>query len=211
MSCLPITPTNYGDGMLRLGLTGGIGSGKSTVETVLEQSGVRVIDADQIARDVVEPGKPAWTALVDAFGTAILQPGGALDREYLAAITFPYPANLRRLNSITHGLIGAAILEWIEGIGSQSFAVALPLFRPEHRTIFGLNEVWALEVEPEVAVERLITFRSFSEDDARARIAAQMTNEARAKIVDRVITNNGTLDELQQKVKELVGGRRLGG
>jgi dephospho-CoA kinase len=205
-----VAPTNYGESMLRLGITGGIGSGKSAAEKTLRDFGIRVLDADQVARDVVEPGMPAWRALVDAFGTAILKPDDTLDRDFVASITFPYPANLRRLNSITHGLIGAAILQWIEEVGTGPFAIALPLFRPAHREIFGLNEVWALEVDPQTAVERLVRFRGLNEVDARARIDAQISNRERAEIVDRVIRNEGSLSDLHDVLAELLREKQLG-
>ena len=197
--------------MLRLGLTGGIGSGKSAVEEVLKRHGVKVIDADQVARSVVEPEKPAWRALVDAFGTAVLKPDSTLDREFLAAITFPFPANLRRLNSITHGVIGVSILQWIHENETSHFAVALPLFRPEHRSIFSLDEVWTLEVEPQEAIRRLVTYRSFNREDAEARVAAQISNAERAKISDVVIRNDGSLDDLSSQIRVLLHERGVSG
>ena len=103
---------------------------------------------------------------------------------------------LRRLNSITHGYIGMEMLRQIENATGDAVFVALPLFRPEHRATLSLDEVWAIQVTPDVAVERLMKYRSFSEKDAKARIANQMTNEEREKIVDRVIWNDGTVDEL---------------
>jgi dephospho-CoA kinase len=148
--------------------------------------------------------------LVDAFGTAILKSDDTLDRDFVASITFPYPANLRRLNSITHGLIGAAILQWIEEVGTAPFAVALPLFRPAHREIFGLNEVWALEVDSQTAVERLVRFRGLNEVDARARIDAQISNRERAEIVDRVIRNEGSLSDLHDAIADLLREKQFG-
>ena len=157
--------------MKRLGVAGGIGSGKSALSDILENHGIVVIDADHVAREVVEPGAPAWRALVDAFGTAVL------------------------------------LLERLENITERHSAVALPLFRPEHREIFGLTEVWGIEVEPKEAVRRLISYRGFDESDAKARIASQITNEERAAIVDVVIPNNGTLEDFQASVTRLVRER----
>lgn len=196
--------------MLRLGIAGGIGSGKSALCDVLESHGVVVIDADHVAREVVEPGAPGWRALVDAFGAAVLHQDGTIDRQFLADVAFPHPPSLRRLNAITHGLIGVTILERLGNLGERPAAVALPLFRPEHRTIFGLNEVWGIEVEPSEAVRRLVTYRGFSENDALARISSQISNAERSKIVDLVITNNGTLQEFQSAVSRLVEARGLG-
>lgn len=196
--------------MHRLGIAGGIGSGKSALCDVLERHGAVVIDADHVAREVVEPGEPAWRALVDAFGAAVLHHDGSIDRQFLADLAFPHPPALRRLNSITHGIIGLTIVERLRNIGDRSAAVALPLFRPEHRKIFGLTEVWGIEVDPDEAVRRLVDYRGFSEHDAHARIAAQMSNEDRRAIVDRVITNNGSLEEFQDAVTSLILERGLG-
>ena len=193
--------------MKRLGVAGGIGSGKSALSDILENHGIVVIDADHVAREVVEPGAPAWRALVDAFGTAVLLHDGTIDRQFLADVAFPHPPSLRRLNAITHGVIGVTILERLENITERHSAVALPLFRPEHREIFGLTEVWGIEVEPKEAVRRLISYRGFDESDAKARIASQITNEERAAIVDVVIPNNGTLEDFQASVTRLVRER----
>lgn len=197
--------------MTRLGIAGGIGSGKSALCDVLEQHGVIVIDADHVAREVVEPGEPAWRALVDAFGAAVLHHDGTVDRQFLADVAFPHPPTLRRLNAVTHGIIGLTIVQRLDQIGNRNTAVALPLFRPEHRDIFGLSEVWGIEVEPQEAVRRLVTYRGFNETDAKARIASQISNEARREIVDVVVTNNGTLDEFQGAVTRLIHERGLGG
>lgn len=183
-------------------MAGGIGSGKTALTNLLSNAGFLVIDADVVAREVVEPGKPAWHALVDAFGSAILLPTKHLDRAFLASITFTSPRALRRLNTITHSAIGARLLDLVAQADGQPFAVALPLFRPEHRTVFKLDQVWATECEPEVAVDRLIRYRNFSEEDARARIAAQMSNQDRSDIVDRVLVNNGSLEAFEEQVRE---------
>ena len=193
--------------MKRLGVAGGIGSGKSALSDVLEHYGIVVIDADHVAREVVEPGAHAWRALVDAFGSAVLLSDGTIDRQFLADVAFPHPPSLRRLNAITHGVIGATILERLGNISERHTAVALPLFRPEHREVFGLTEVWGIEVEPREAVRRLISYRGFTESDARARIASQMSNEARAAIVDVVISNNGTLEDFQADIARLLRDR----
>ena len=163
-----------------------------------------VIDADLIAHDVVEPGQPALRTLRDAFGDALLNPEGRLDRAFMAEVVFHDPTALRRLNLITHGYIAAEISRQLDVAGDHATFIALPLFRPEHRLLFDVDEVWAVQVEPDTAVERLVGHRGFREADARARLSSQMTNEQRAQLVDQVIPNEGTLEELYEHLERLL-------
>lgn len=198
--------------MRRIGIAGGIGAGKTTATAYLEELGYRVIDADEVARRVVEPGAPAWRALRDGFGNAVLRPDTTLDREFLAEVVFHDASALRRLNQITHSQIGHVIVEELARASAQVIFVALPLFRPEHRTVFGLEQVWAIQSSPEVSLSRLVEFRGFKEADARARLATQLSNDERAAIVDHVIWNDGTIEHLRDEldtqlaVTGLVGG-----
>lgn len=198
--------------MRRIGIAGGIGAGKTTATAYLEELGYRVIDADEVARRVVEPGAPAWRALRDGFGNAVLRPDSTLDREFLAEVVFHDASALRRLNQITHSQIGHVIVEELTRASAEVIFVALPLFRPEHRTVFCLEQVWAIQSSPEVSLSRLVEFRSFKEADARARLATQLSNDERAAIVDHVIWNDGTIEHLrdeldtQLSVTGLVGG-----
>ncbi len=182
--------------MKTVAIAGGIGAGKTAVGERLATLGWPVIDADVIARRVVEKGEPAWRAIRDAFGTAALQANGEIDREFVADVVFHDSSALRRLNYITHGPIGNEIVRELDATTGAAVFVALPLFRSEHRTIFHLDQVWAVQVESTTALQRLCTLRGFSEDDARARLAAQMSNDERAALVDRVFWNEGTLDDL---------------
>ena len=182
--------------MKRVALAGGIGAGKTVLSERLVSLGWPVIDADVIARKVVEKGEPAWTALRDAFGTAVLTPTGELDRKFMADVAFHDASALRRLNHVTHGYIGREIVRELDATDADVVFVALPLYRREHRDAFHLDEVWAVVVDPEVALARLLEQRGFDEDDARARLAAQMSNEERASLADRVLWNNGTRDDL---------------
>ncbi|HUY17501.1 MAG TPA: dephospho-CoA kinase [Acidimicrobiales bacterium] len=184
--------------MKRVALAGGIGAGKTVLSERLVSLGWPVIDADVIARKVVEKGEPAWTALRDAFGTAVLTPTGELDRKFMADVAFHDASALRRLNHVTHGYIGREIVRELDATDADADVVfvALPLYRREHRDAFHLDEVWAVVVDPEVALARLLEQRGFDEDDARARLAAQMSNEERASLADRVLWNNGTRDDL---------------
>ncbi len=168
-----------------------------------------MIDTDVIAREIVEPGQPAWQALVDAFGRAVTDEAGRIDRKFLAAITFPNPTALRRLNVITHGAIGMEVLRALDESKDSHYAVAVPLFRPEHRTVFRLSEVWATEVEPEVAVSRLIQHRGFSDEDARNRIRSQISNSDRSAIVDVVIPNNDSIEALEERIRALLRERGM--
>lgn len=185
-------------------MTGGIGAGKTVVTERLRERGVAVIDADQVAHDVTAPGTPAYQALRDAFGDAILAPTREIDRPFLAAVVFHDAWALRRLNRITHGPIGEEIGRRLAALDAPVAAVALPLFRPEHREAFGFTEVWAVQVPVDLAVRRLVDGRGYREEEARARLAAQVTNEEREAMVDRVVWNTGTLDKLYRAVDELV-------
>ncbi len=193
--------------MRRIALAGGIGAGKSTAQEYLRRRGLSVIDADALARDVVEPGEPAHRALVDAFGSAVLDGAGRIDRSFLAEVVFHDASALRRLNSITHPRIAERIMHELaeaERTGVRAAFVALPLFRPEHRTAFGLDEAWALEVSPPIALERLVAQRGLSRQDAEARLRAQESNEERRAVVDRVILNDGTRAELEEHLARLL-------
>ncbi|HQT99934.1 MAG TPA: dephospho-CoA kinase [Acidimicrobiales bacterium] len=192
-----------------MALAGGIGAGKSAVGDYLSSRGFTVVDADQVARFVVEPQQPAYFALQDAFGRAVLTDEQLIDRAFLADVVFHDDSALRRLNAITHGYIGREIVRQLDlATGSAAF-VALPLFRPEHRATFVLDEVWAVLSEPEVALGRLKRFRGFNDDDARSRLRAQDSNDHRAAIADVVLWNNGTLDELREAVDTLLRQRGL--
>lgn len=182
--------------MKRIAIAGGIGAGKSEATRYLLERGFGVIDADDVARNVVQPGEPAWRALRDAFGDAVLRPDLTLDREFLAQVVFNDPTALRRLNSITHGQIGIEITRALHEATGAAVFIALPLFRPEHRSIFELDEVWSIQASFETALSRLVQYRAMSEEDARARLASQMTNQEREEIVDRVMWNDGTVSEL---------------
>lgn len=180
-------------------MTGGIGAGKTAVTDRLASLGFAVIDADLVARQVVEKGRPAWQALCDAFGAAVLSPEGEIDRKFLADVVFHDTSALRRLNHITHGYIHDELAREVRAVDGD-VVVAIPLYRDEHRATLGLDEVWAVLSQPETAVSRLTSQRGYTEADARARLAAQVSNEERSEVVDRVIWNEGTLGELYAQV-----------
>jgi dephospho-CoA kinase len=184
----------------RIVIAGGIGAGKTATSEHLVSLGWPVIDADKIAHDVTAPDLPAYLALRDAFGDAVLNEDGTLDRAFLADVVFHDRSALRRLNLITHGHIGVEILRQLDATTGPAAFIALPLFRPEHRELMALDEVWAVLVQPETALARLIKHRGFTLADATSRLESQMSNAQRTAIVDRVIWNEGTLDELYEQL-----------
>jgi dephospho-CoA kinase len=191
--------------VLTVGLTGGIGSGKSAVADLLVARGAVLIDADQIARDVVVPGGAAHDPLVARFGPGILAPDGTVDRPALAALVFPDPAALADLNAITHPAIGAAMgaLRAAQAGTDRIVVQAIPLLKPAHRVSAGLDVVVVVDCPVEVAVARLVGQRGMDEQDARARIAAQITREERVVLADYVLDNGSTLEHLAREVERL--------
>lgn len=195
---------------MRIAVTGNIGAGKSAVTGHLAARGAAVIDADEVAREVVAPGAPAYQPLVDAFGTAVLTPEGTIDRAFLADVVFHDPSALARLNAITHAAIGRVIVERLVASDHAPLAVvALPLFRPLHRQAFGLQEVWCVWVDPEVALERLVGARGMTEVDARARMANQPPLAQRKEEADELIHNAGSVEDLFTQVDALLARKGL--
>ncbi len=185
--------------MLRIGLTGGIGSGKSTVAGLLAARGARIVDADRIAREVVEPGTPGLDAVVAAFGAGVLTPEGALDRPALAAVVFADPEARRRLDGIVHPLVRARAAELVAAAPPDAVVVQdVPLLV---ETGQGASYDLVLVVQADLATRvRRLVGRGLSEDDARARIAAQATDEQRRAVADVVLDNSGTVEELEAQV-----------
>ncbi len=188
--------------MFLVGLTGGIGSGKSTVAAALAARGAAVVDADGIAREIVEPGGPAYQPLVDRFGAGILGPDKRLDRPALAAVAFNDPQALADLNAITHPVIGRVMAERTAEAGERAAIVVLdiPLLNIATKERMSFDAVVVVDTPEDVAVERLRAYRGFSEDDARARIAAQISREERCRLADLVLDNSGDRDRLEAEV-----------
>ena len=189
--------------MLRIGLTGGIGAGKSTVSATFSECGGIVVDGDVISREVVEPGTEGLAKLVDAFGAHILRPDGALDRPALAAIAFSDEDKRQTLNGIVHPLVAHRRSELIAAAAEDAVIVEdIPLLvESQMAPMFPL--VVIVHADPEVRVSRLIEYRGFTEADARARIAAQATEEQRRQVADVWLDNAGTEGELVEKAREL--------
>ncbi len=188
--------------MLAVGLTGGIGSGKSTVGELLVRRGAVLIDADRIAREVVVPGGPAYGPLVERFGPGILAPDGTIDRSALAALAFVDADSLAALNAITHPAISAVMAARRaeqEG-GDRVVVLDVPLLRPEHRDLLSLDVVVVVDCPVEIAVARLLEQRGFSRPDAEARVAAQVSREERRRGADFVIDNSADRAHLVAEV-----------
>ena len=189
--------------MLVLGLTGGIGSGKSTVSAMMAAHGAVIIDADLIAREVVEPGGRAYDAVIERFGPDILAPDGTIDRPALAAIVFGDEKARKDLNDLTHPAVGAVMAERMAAEAETDHVVVLdiPLLAEGGRNRrSGMLGVLVVDVPEEIAVARLVGSRGMDEADARARIAAQASREQRRAIADVVIDNSGSMAELEAEV-----------
>jgi len=189
--------------MILIGLTGGIGSGKSTVSSLLAERGAVIIDADAIARELQAPGAPLLSVLAEAFGDNIIDSAGALDRAALAAIVFADADALKNLNKIIHPAIAAEMDRRMKEQRNTNNVVVLdiPLLAENPRK--GLCGVIVVDVPVDLAVERLVQFRNMDEADARARIAKQATREERIKIADRVVDNSGDMNSLAVQVDEV--------
>lgn len=186
--------------MILVGLTGGIGSGKTTVSALLAARGAVIIDADQITRELQEPGSPVLEEIVAAFGSDVLDSSGALDRPALAAKVFGDPEALTRLNKIVHPAVGREMASRLDAERATDNVVVLdiPLLVENPRE--GLCGTVVVDLPVDLAVERLVTFRNMSRADAEARIARQASREARVAIADRVIDNSGDLESLEVQV-----------
>ncbi|MEV0772490.1 dephospho-CoA kinase [Nocardia salmonicida] len=189
--------------MLRIGLTGGMGAGKSTVARTLVELGAVLIDSDAIAREVVAPGTPGLTALVEEFGERILSPDGSLDRPALAAVAFADDVSRGKLNAITHPLVGARTVELIGDAPADAIVVQdIPLL-VENGLAPLMQLVVVVGAEEETRLRRLVEHRGVAEADARVRIAAQATDEQRRAVADVWLDNNGAPEVVEEQVREL--------
>lgn len=193
-------------GMAVIGLTGGIASGKSTVAARMRERGVAVIDADQLAREVVAPGQPALALIEASFGAEMIQADGTLDRQRLGALVFSDPRSLDRLNQITHPAImkltGQRLLELrAEGHPWVAYEAALII---ENGLAPGLSELVVVVCEPATQVRRIMSRNGLPESEARQRVAAQTTNAVRRAQADRIIDNEGSLEALLEATDALI-------
>jgi len=183
-----------------VGLTGGIGAGKSTVSSALAARGAVVIDADAITREVQEPGTPVFEAMVERFGPTIVRADGTLDRQAVADIVFPDPDALKDLNAIVHPAVGATLAARLAAqVGTDHVVILdVPLLVESGRD--DMAGIIVVDVDPETAVGRLVAHRGFSEADARSRISRQVDREARRAKADFLIDNEGELADLQPQL-----------
>jgi dephospho-CoA kinase len=189
--------------VLRVGLTGGIGAGKSEVSRRLAAQGAVVIDADLIAREVVAPGTDGLAEVIAAFGPGVLGPDGALDRVALGDIVFADEKKLATLNSIVHPLVAARMREVEDAAGAGSVIVHdVPLIA-ENGLASHYDLVVVVDVPPRIQLDRLVRLRGLSREQAQARMAAQATRDERLAIATIVVDNSGSLAELDRQVGEL--------
>lgn len=193
--------------MITIGLTGGIGSGKSTVSSRLAELGAFIVDADLVAREIVEPGQPALAELAEAFD-GVLNPDGTLNRAELARQAFATPEATKKLNAITHPRIRARTEELFKQ-GRESGAEVLVYDMPlliENGEVNKVDHVLVVDAPDELRIERLVQHRGLDEDDARRRIAAQIDRETRLGAADTVLDNSGSLEDLLTQVDDFWDG-----
>lgn len=186
-----------------MGLTGGVASGKSTVSAMLRDLGAVVVDADLLAREVVAPGTDGLAEVVEAFGEGVLTPDGELDRPAVAAVVFADEDARRRLEAIIHPRVRQRGAELEASAGPDAVVVHdIPLLA-ETGQAGSFDAVVVVDVPVETQVERMVELRGMSEEEARARVAAQATREQRLAIATHVIDNTGTLEDLRERVTEV--------
>ncbi|MCF3170037.1 dephospho-CoA kinase [Streptomyces violaceoruber] len=186
--------------MLKVGLTGGIGAGKSEVSRLLVERGAVLIDSDRIAREVVEPGTPGLAAVIEEFGQDVLTAEGTLDRPALGALVFADDRRRAALNAIVHPLVGARAAELERAAPEDAVVVHdVPLLTENGLAPF-YDLVVVVDASAETQLDRLVTLRGMTESDARARMAAQATREERRAVADLVVDNDGTHEALVEQV-----------
>ena len=197
--------------MLVIGLTGGIGTGKTEVAGILEELGATVINADLLGHEAYRPHTDGWRDVVAAFGEGVLGSSGEVDRRKLGSIVFGDPEALRLLNAIVHPLIYGMTEERIQALratGSRVVVVEAALL-VEANWVSLVDEVWVTTSPEERAVQRIVSRNNLDEGAVRARIGSQMAQEERVHYADAVIDNSGTLEDLRGRVKELWNSRAL--
>lgn len=190
-----------GKSAVRIGVTGGIASGKSLVAVILKSLGAFVVDADEVYHRLIGPGMPLFERLVARWGTAILD-GGHLDRKKLGAIVFREPDERRYLDEITHPEIITAIEEQFQQAGATPAVLVAPLLLEAGQKHL-VDQIWLVIADPEVRISRLMARETFSREDALQRIGSQMPDEEKMKQASEIIDNNGTPEETAQQLRKL--------
>ncbi len=192
--------------MLTIGITGGIGSGKSTVVKILAEYGARVIFADELAKTVMEPSMPAYERIVAHFGTSILDDDKRIDSKKLGEIVFGNKQELLVLNKITHGIVAEKILEILRGYRKEQvkLAVVEAIVPVRHGFLDAVDTVWVVVASEPVRVQRIMKRNNFSQEEALARIRMQMPDEEYKSIANQIIYNDGTVDKLRAKIRGLL-------
>ncbi len=190
----------YVPSMLLLGLTGGIGSGKSTVSAEFARRGAVVIDADLVVRELQSPGGAVLAAMVEHFGDGILAEDGTLNRQAVADIVFNDPEQLKALNAIVHPKVGEEIDGRIEAQRETDNVVILDVPLLVESKAYETEGIIVVDTDPEVAVQRLVEFRGFNADDARARMKLQATREERRAVAAFIVPNDGSQEELMTHI-----------
>ncbi|MFE9572410.1 dephospho-CoA kinase [Streptomyces sp. NPDC006692] len=189
--------------MLKVGLTGGIGAGKSEVSRLFVSYGAVLIDADRIAREVVEPGTPGLAAVVEAFGPGVLSADGTLDRPKLGGIVFSDPDKLAILNKIVHPLVGARSAALESAAGPDSVVIHDVPLLAENGLAPLYDLVVVVDAAPETQLDRLVRLRGMTADEARARMAAQADRAQRLAVADIVMDNDGPLEALEPQARKV--------
>jgi dephospho-CoA kinase len=186
-----------------VGLTGGIGSGKSTVAQLLARRGAVIIDADTIVHELQQPGTPLLDQLAERFGREIITAGGALDRAKLADLVFGDEQAVNDINAIVHPTVRREIARRVAAYAGTDNVVVLDIPLITDRDTYAMAALVVVDVPTEVAVQRVAADRALSEDQVRARIAAQLPRERRAAMADRVIDNSGDREALERQVDDV--------
>ncbi|MCX6535371.1 MAG: dephospho-CoA kinase [Actinobacteria bacterium] len=187
--------------MILIGLTGGIGCGKSEVSRLLEKRGAIVVDADLIVRELQQPGAEIFLRMVEMFGEKVVATDGSLNRAVVASEVFKDADLLKKLNSLIHPVVRRVMNERVEGHRATNNVVILdiPLLVENPRE--GLDGVLVVDLDPQIAIERIVSQRNMTIEDAKARVSAQSTREQRLAIADHVVDNSGDRDALSVQVE----------